>query len=99
MKTIHKVLIGLSALTVGFVVYKKTRPVLLTPYEKMLKDVLDPSTQISMAQRSYLKSVNQPETYDNLKSAADYRVNHPEDPIAIAYNAKSQWAPDEIVTW
>ena len=79
---------------------RKPKVLMLTPYEKILKDVLDPNTQFGKEQRGYLVGTgNDPENYDNLKSGADYRVAVPSDHIAQVYWSKPTWAADEVVTY
>jgi hypothetical protein len=72
---------------------------MLSPFEKMTKDVLDPNTQAGKDQRAYLinNGVN-PEDEAMLLSFVDYRKANPTDSYAIAYNKKASWAPNEIVT-
>jgi len=105
MKTGLKIGLGIAAVAAAFLAWKKlngkklsTSNAMLSPFEKMAKDVLDPNTLIGKGQRDYLKSISVTESEDSLLSLVSYAKANPTNDWHIAYNKKASWAPNEIVS-
>jgi len=106
MKTGVKIGLGIAAVAAAFLAWKKlgvkklsTSNSMLSSWDKLAKDLLDPNTPAGQNQRAYLRSVNgDPENADQLLTAVNYLKANPTDPWSIAYNRKQSWAPNEIVS-
>lgn len=95
-----KILIGIGVVGLAAWLLTMKGGKRLSPWEKMVADVLNPNTVIGSNQRKYLDSVGLPHTRENLLSYVEWVKADPlkRDPEKYqAYNQKSEWSDDDVV--